>query len=333
MSTPFVRRRRPLGRASAARKRAQTAPRPSPIKKHPSLARPPSKTNRESGDPKKARPYLPADKQFLVTRGVPCLRRAADLERAADAAGAGAGAGAAGFDPKREYALSGEDEGWTATHRDPAAGAATGAAGAAAGEEEQRAAAAAAAAAPGGEAAATAAAAPAAASASAAAKAAADDDGVPDMADLDIADDDDEAAVSARPAATAKGPSHNANTVAPARTYDLHVTYDQYYRVPRLWLVGFDGLGCPLAQDCVLEDVSEDHARKTITREAHPHGAAPTAASIHPCRHAEVMSRLAERAAAGGAAQALTVERYLVLFLKFIASVVPTIQYDYTMET
>ena len=34
---------------------------------------------REKGDPSKARDYLPADKQYLVTRGVPCLRRATSL--------------------------------------------------------------------------------------------------------------------------------------------------------------------------------------------------------------------------------------------------------------
>jgi ubiquitin-like-conjugating enzyme ATG3 len=35
--------------------------------------------DREKGDPSKAREFLPADKQYLVTRGVPCLRRAQSL--------------------------------------------------------------------------------------------------------------------------------------------------------------------------------------------------------------------------------------------------------------
>lgn len=34
---------------------------------------------REKGDSSKARDYLPADKQYLLTRGVPCLRRATTL--------------------------------------------------------------------------------------------------------------------------------------------------------------------------------------------------------------------------------------------------------------
>jgi ubiquitin-like-conjugating enzyme ATG3 len=36
-------------------------------------------TSREKGDPSKAREFLPAEKQYLVTRGVPCLRRAQSL--------------------------------------------------------------------------------------------------------------------------------------------------------------------------------------------------------------------------------------------------------------
>lgn len=34
---------------------------------------------REKGDVSKARDYLPVDKQYLITRGVPCLRRATAL--------------------------------------------------------------------------------------------------------------------------------------------------------------------------------------------------------------------------------------------------------------
>lgn len=37
------------------------------------------KFNRETGDKSKTRDFLPPDKQYLVTRGVPCLRRATSL--------------------------------------------------------------------------------------------------------------------------------------------------------------------------------------------------------------------------------------------------------------
>lgn len=34
---------------------------------------------RASGDPAKVKPYLPAEKQFLICRGVRCSRRVADI--------------------------------------------------------------------------------------------------------------------------------------------------------------------------------------------------------------------------------------------------------------
>lgn len=40
--------------------------------------------------------------------------------------------------------------------------------------------------------------------------------------------------------------------------------------------------------------MSEEHARKTITVDPHPHLAGLSAASIHPCRHADVMKKLVD---------------------------------------
>lgn len=262
----------------------------------------------EGGDAAKARSYLPADKQYLVTRNVPCLSRAADLQQ---------------YDPQSEFAMGGDDDGWTATHRDPQGDA--GAAAAGLGEEEV----------PtleeeeeGGQQA-------------AAAAVAEDDDDIPDIDDLDL--EDDEAAVSSRPAAApaAAAPASSSRTAAAengggvgsaikrTRTYDLYITYDQYYQVPRFWLVGYDEARQPLRSEQILDDVSEDHAKKTVTLDPHPH-LSVSAASIHPCRHAEVMKKLVDNLLEAG--KEFRADQYLVLFLKFIASVVPTIQYDYTMS-
>ncbi|KAJ8310641.1 hypothetical protein KUTeg_012506 [Tegillarca granosa] len=61
----------------------------------------------------------------------------------------------------------------------------------------------------------------------------------------------------------------------------------------------------PLTVDQMYEDFSQDHAKKTVTMEAHPNLPGPPMASIHPCR-------------------------YLMIFLKFVQAVIPTIEYDYT---
>lgn len=85
--------------------------------------------------------------------------------------------------------------------------------------------------------------------------------------------------ITARPQASSSG----ADNILRTRTYDLYITYDQYYQVPRCWLVGYDEAKRPLTPAQVLQDVSEEHARKTITVDPHPH-LPVTAASIHPCK-------------------------------------------------
>ncbi|KAG7670497.1 hypothetical protein KSW81_003060 [Nannochloris sp. 'desiccata'] len=197
---------------------------------------------------------------------------------------------------------------------------------------------------------------------------------IPDISDLDLnanQDEDDDAVAPLQPAtttttATAAAPSG----VLACRTYDLLISYDNYYHVPRFWLIGYSENRTPLTQNEVLEDVMSDYfshkERKTVSVEPHPHRSlGGKVVSIHPCRHAETMHRLAARisgygdskeAVTGGEGQEkeegnnldsrgdvgsssasiktvneFKIEHYMVLFLKFISSVVPTIEYDYTM--
>ncbi|CAL8090154.1 unnamed protein product [Calicophoron daubneyi] len=114
------------------------------------------------------------------------------------------------------------------------------------------------------------------------------------------------------------------------RTYDLYITYDKYYQTPRLWLYGYDEHRKPLTEAQMYEDFSQDHVKKTVTMEQHPHLSGPPMPSIHPCRQAEVMRKLIEAVAEGGAE--LAVHQYLMVFLKFVQAVIPTIEYDYTQN-
>ncbi|KDO49954.1 hypothetical protein CISIN_1g0209312mg, partial [Citrus sinensis] len=40
--------------------------------------------------------------------------------------------------------------------------------------------------------------------------------------------------------------------------------YDKYYQTPRVWLTGYDESRMLLKTELILEDVSQDHARKTV---------------------------------------------------------------------
>src|SRR6266849_8089651 len=57
--------------------------------------------------------------------------------------------------------------------------------------------------------------------------------------------------------------------------------------------------GTPLVPDQIFQDVTAEHAFKTVTIEAFPHSASLQAASVHPCKHASVMRKLIERMNAG----------------------------------
>ncbi|ODV58643.1 Atg3p ASCRUDRAFT_77657 [Ascoidea rubescens DSM 1968] len=179
------------------------------------------------------------------------------------------------------------------------------------------------------------------------------------------------------------------------RNYDLYIGYSTSYKVPKMYLVGFDSNGIPLNPDQMFEDISGDYRDKTATIEKAPFLNDTTSVSIHPCRHATVMKVLMARAEIAaknkqlrekqklekekekeekekesdkniikrvaklglmdsddtGAdidddeewesigkdiydnqSEIIRVDQYLIIFLKFIASVTPGINHDYTMD-
>ena len=76
-----------------------------------------------------------------------------------------------------------------------------------------------------------------------------------------------------------------------------------------------------------------DYSKKTVTFDPHPHLNNEFCGSIHPCQHAPAMRRILEMMVEGGGGGASpTVDCYLLVFLKFVQSVIPTIEYDFTMD-
>jgi ubiquitin-like-conjugating enzyme ATG3 len=106
------------------------------------------------------------------------------------------------------------------------------------------------------------------------------------MEESDLEDEEDQAEiklVQEQPTQRSAGATAVVEIVS-TRTYDLNITYDKYYQTPRLWLSGYDEKRQPLSVDQMYEDFSQDHAKRTVTMEAHPHIPGPPMASVHPCK-------------------------------------------------
>ncbi|XP_073111795.1 autophagy-related protein 3 isoform X2 [Elaeis guineensis] len=187
----------------------------------------------EAGEPSKRKSYLPADKQYLITRNVPCLRRAISVEEEYEAAGG-------------EILLDNDDnDGWLATHGKPretkhdeednlpsmdtleiSKGQAIRSIPSYFGGEEE--------------------------------------EDIPDMADFEGSDNlvENDPATLQPTYFVAHEPEDD--NILRTRTYDVSITYDKYYQTPRVWLTGYDESRMPLQPELVLEDVSQDHAHKTM---------------------------------------------------------------------
>ncbi|KAG1694627.1 hypothetical protein DVH05_021128 [Phytophthora capsici] len=282
----------------------------------------------ESGEPSLRRSYLPENKQFLVTRNVPCRRRVTALEQ----------------NYQTEEAVEGEDEWVTASSYATEGGNANVVTDL---SDEM------------GEVSLSDVDKPKASTASKGGilGAIVDEhfvDGSTSAAEPELRDlssyeeednlvEDDEAALgpSAGSYLVASEPDDADDAILRTRTYDLSITYDKYYQTPRVWLFGYDERNSPLSGDQMFEDIMQDYANRTVTMEPHPHRGSLVHASIHPCQHGAVMKRIIANLKARNPGETETEEQvaneirsdqYLFLFLKFIQSVIPTIDYDYTIE-
>lgn len=119
------------------------------------------------------------------------------------------------------------------------------------------------------------------------------------------------------------------DVIIKTRVYDLSITYDLYYQTPRLWLVGYDENRVLLTPEQMYEDIMEDYAKKTATIETHPCLGTPQI-SIHPCNHAKMMKHFIDILASNNSVA--QVHQAIFIFLKFLSSVVPTIEYDFTVD-
>ena len=111
--------------------------------------------------------------------------------------------------------------------------------------------------------------------------------------------------------------------------YDVYITYDQYYRTPRIWFVGTSVDGHQLSQKETYEDFMPEYLNISLTMELNPilniH-----CTSVHPCKHAYAMKRMFAFDMESKDESEICIENYLVYFLKFVSSVIPQLEFDRT---
>jgi Autophagocytosis associated protein, active-site domain./Autophagocytosis associated protein C-terminal./Autophagocytosis associated protein (Atg3), N-terminal domain. len=154
----------------------------------------------------------------------------------------------------------------------------------------------------------------------------------------DMEEFEDEAVMQDEAAVAPMGSTVNlGGNIMKVRTYDLSITYDKYYQTPRVFMIGYasEDSSQPLTGEEMLQDVMSDYANRTVTIDPHPH-VSGYHASIHPCQHGAVMKtivkNLTKAAVDGSEGKPPSVEMYLFIFLKFVSSIIPTINYDFTMD-
>lgn len=233
----------------------------------------------QAGDENRLRDFLPPDKQYLITKNIPCTSRAGSLESEAQE------------DTEDGFVNTFSSKATDDVHSIPDISL----------HEE-----------------------PSATIAPSTVTAETPLEDLPDLDQLALPDDDDDGI-------------NYSNTVS-TRTYDLYITYDKYYRTPRMWLFGWSESGTPLGVKEVWQDISGDHVGKTVTMETFPHSTTGNQmASVHPCKHSSVMKVFIERAndqaikrraKSGDGEEGIRVDQYLVIFLKFIATITPTIEHE-----
>lgn len=113
------------------------------------------------------------------------------------------------------------------------------------------------------------------------------------------------------------------------RKYDIYVSYDEYYFTPRLWIKGNDYNGKPLTSKEIFQDIYSEYQNETVTEESCAFLDCRML-TIHPCKHSEVMKRFIDESKGRG--KKIKPHQALIIFLKFMSSVMPTVRYDQALD-
>ena len=191
---------------------------------------------RESGDKSRRKDYLPDDKQYLVTRNVPCVSRANDLDNVKSSSAdvsteddwlltEGTKSSApTEEDELKEITIGDEEEDHviTSAERDDV-------------EEEKE-----------------------------DENSGSDSDDYLDMETFEednLLDEDDVGELQREEGS--KKEDEEIDNIKLTRTYDVSITYDKYYQTPRVFLFGYNETGQPLKTKEIYQDIMADYVKRT----------------------------------------------------------------------
>ena len=112
--------------------------------------------------------------------------------------------------------------------------------------------------------------------------------------------------------------------------YYITLTYDNYYRTPRIWFNIYDSRGIPLDHNNICKFLSVEHNKITVSMEKHPF-LGTASVSVHPCKHSEVMKKLIKIELEHN--KEISIKKYFIFFFKFVSCIIPQIDFDFTSST
>jgi ubiquitin-like-conjugating enzyme ATG3 len=95
-----------------------------------------------------------------------------------------------------------------------------------------------------------------------------------------------------------------------------------------MFFSAIDYFGKPVSNEDIRQDIQKEYLDKTLTVETFPFIENTSMSTVHPCKHANVLKSMAD--AMRENKQKVDAHFALLIFLKFITSVIPTVEFDIT---
>lgn len=108
----------------------------------------------------------------------------------------------------------------------------------------------------------------------------------------------------------------------------MYIIYDEYYHTPRMFFSATQEDGAPVSNDDIRLDIQREYLDKTLTIESFPYLENVMMPTVHPCRHAAVLKTMSDSMTESG--HKIESHFALLIFLKFITSVIPYVEFDNT---